>query len=240
MQQVRYDNNKSHFYICNYRGQKINYRYHGPRLGNTGFFVLNGTKGKFTEPPSELNIQITKTLPALKPVGHFDNLCADRPKAQQDSNRCVQRRRALRNYQNSKKEIKKVNRNAITRGQNGKFLYDNNFPQSLYKLIRTKPNGSKVYLRLTKINGFYNRIGRVIVPKGQTLQDKLANRPKPVYYYSINSYPTPNTVTYDKYVSINGVWNYCETTDELDINKAPPQPFIQLQRNSPQVVPIVS
>ena len=230
---VLYDNKKSNFVIYNNQKNKnaINYRYQGPRSGLTNVFTLNPFFGNYKIPQTELEKQLNNgTLPPLPTKGYLAkiNACT----TSQDSNRCIQLRRSLRNYNNSQGEIKKRRNNRLVNNKNPK-RYNNNYPNLLFYFIKKNKNGSKIFKKMCKVNGTYQCKGRIIVPKNMSLSQYLCmiNKQKQVVYYSIDHYTDDNQIVYNKYVYINGLWNF-DTKVTFPSNKKPPSPFIHQNRNN--------
>ena len=231
MPTVRYDNTNGTAFVCGQNG--FNYRIQTPRTGITGWFTLNGFTGKFElDPvasgsgPGSIQNQID-TLPKLSEDTPTKTCqCLQQPA--QSSNQCLQRRRTLRNFNNSQSESKKRKQLSMTRNKN-KIRFNNNFPGLMFYLINIKPNGNKVFRKLCKVNGVYKCKGNIVVPRGMSLDKYLCmkSKRKEVIYYSINSYPTSDTVLYNKYIYRNGLWNFEDTVGPLGINETPPQPFIR-------------
>lgn len=230
---VLYDNKKGNFVIYNNQKNKnaINYRYQGPRTGLTNVFTLNPFFGNYKIPQTELEKQLSNgTLPPLPTKGWLAQLSACT--TSQDSNSCLQLRRSLRNYNNSQGEIKKRRNNRLVNDKKTK-RYNNNYPNLLYYFLKKNKNGDKIFKKMCKVNGTYQCRGKIIVPKNMGLCQYLdmINKRKRVVYYSIDHYTDDNKAVYNKYVFINGLWNFDKTVT-LPSNVRPPQPFIQQNRNN--------
>jgi hypothetical protein len=225
---VQFDNSNGTAFVCNPNG--VNYRIQTPKTGVTGWSTLNGFNGKYQldgvlsgTGPSTIEYQIN-TLPKL--VETISCECVSNS-ADQSSSQCLQKRRALRNLQNSQKEAKKRKQLSMTKNR-GSIRFNNNFPGLMFYLVKRRGNGSKVFRRLCKVNGVYKCKGDFVVPSGMSLDKYLCmiSKPKEVVYYSINSYPDSETVLYNKYIYRNGLWNFDKTVSG-GVNEAPPTPFIR-------------
>jgi hypothetical protein len=228
MPNVQYDNSNGTAFVCDQKG--FNYRIQTPKTGITGRTILNGFQGKYKldsvlsgEGPSSIKYQIN-TLPKL--VESISCECVTNS-ADQSSSQCLQKRRSLRNLQNSQKEAKKRKQLSMTKNRN-LIRFNNNFPGLMFYLVKRRGNGSKVFRRLCKVNGVYKCKGDFVVPRGMSLDKYLCmiSKPKEVVYYSINSYPDSDTVLYNRYVYRNGLWNFDKTVSG-GVNEAPPKPFIR-------------
>ena len=209
---IQFDNSNGTAFVCNPNG--VNYRIQTPKTGVTGWSTLNGFNGKYElnnvlsgEGSNSIKYQIN-TLPKL--VQSMSCKCYD--EINQSSNQCLQKRRALRNLQNSQKEAKKRKKLSMTK-KRGLIKFNNNFPGLMFYLVKIRGNGSKVFRRLCKVNGVYKCKGDFVVPSGMSLDKYLCmiSKPKEVVYYSINSYPDADTILYNRYIYRNGLWNFDKT-----------------------------
>lgn len=225
---VQFDNSNGTAFVCDQKG--FNYRIQTPKTGVTGWTTLNGFQGKYKldtvlsgEGPSSIKYQIN-TLPKL--VESISCECVTNS-ADQSSSQCLQKRRALRNLQNSQKEAKKRKQLSMTKNRQA-IRFNNNFPGLMFYLVKRRGNGNKVFRRLCKVNGVYKCKGDFVVPRGMSLDKYLCmiSKPKEVVYYSINSYPDSDTVLYNRYIYRNGLWNFDKTVSG-GVNEAPPKPFIR-------------
>lgn len=229
-----YDNQKNNLVIYNNQrnSNALNYLYQGPRTGATGTFTLRGFKGRYKQQGVDQLAQQESTtsgvLPTLPTTGFLAQ--SSQCTRSQASNRCLQLRRSLRNYNASIQEANQRKRKSMTRNRR-QIRYNNNYPNLLFYHIKTMGNGAKVFKKMCKVDGAYKCRGKVVVPRGKSLNQVLCERSphKYVRYYEIDSYPTSSTVTYNEYLYKNGLWNF-ERQITRDINESPPYPTVQLNR----------
>lgn len=219
---VLFDRNSSIFFKCTTRkGKKIVYRYQGPRSGITGVTFLNASSK--IRNPYENSATVVKQIAKggilhkvrLADTGYWKyceqcNLNGN----DQTSNQCIQKRRALRNYQNSQKEIKSVNRNQSKIAKIRKTYFDNSsFPRKLYKHIKTNGHGDNIYKKYCYINGCWNCKGKITIPYGTSIWKYTCNKLNPVTRCEVDHFDGSDPVCF-KYEFINGLWQYkCSSED---------------------------
>ena len=141
----------------------------------------------------------------------------------QTSNACLQKRRSLRNYQNSVKEIN--NRNKIysdkRKAFNGKevLVYNKEGYQTIYIEFKRTPS-LKFFKKYTKINGCMRCFGNFHIPTKYSLEEYLCLKikEKAATRYALKEYkPDQKLAEYNKYQFINGLWQF-ESTEKRNIN----------------------
>jgi hypothetical protein len=132
----------------------------------------------------------------------------------QTSSACLQKRRALRNYQNSVKEIKEKRKIATSKNSSldGKetLVYNKSGYQTIYIEYKRTPT-TKFFKKYSKVDGCMRCFGNFQIPAKYTLEEYLyiKIKEKAVTQYRLKDYkPNQDLVEYNKYQFINGLWQF--------------------------------
>ena len=208
-----YDNSQKYFYIFNKKGKKLHInKYQAGRTGETCPKFVNKiincneiNKNNFTTVQKQLEQGILPELTYYK--NPFDKCLSKNKNSDTISDQCLQRRRSYRNYQNSLNEIKKCKIRKNNKKKQKCNSYNNNLGIK-YKYIGLKGK-YKNFKKFCFINGNWNCVGNLLIPKNTTLPNYLDTKNNYVKKCELDYYNQAQPIYYN-YKYINGHWVYLD------------------------------